>query len=242
MASKPTRSKFAVALLAAATFVAPLRPQDLTPRAYIITPTGSHSVIVSSSFNTGGVDLDPSLPIQDSNGKFQASALSYYQSFGLLGRSTNFSVSVPYAVADLSATLNGDRVEAYRSGLADTRIRLSTNLNGGPAMNIEEYASWQEKRLIGASLTVTVPASQYDPGRVINIGTHRWGFKPELGVTRRWRHWVLDAYGGVWFFTPNDRFSPGTSTRTQAPLGAVEAHLGSYVTRRLWMSATTPTF
>mgnify|MGYP002389126857 CR=1 FL=1 len=34
----------------------------------------------------------------------------------------------------------------------------------------------------------------------------RWSFKPELGFSQRLGNWVLDAYGGVWFFTENPEF------------------------------------
>jgi hypothetical protein len=46
--------------------------------------------------------------------------------------------------------------------------------------------------------------------------------KQELGFSRRWSHWILDGYGGVWFFTTNseffshNQFSPGTNTQSQA--------------------------
>ena len=51
-------------------------------------------------------------------------------------------------------------------------------------MGVREYMNWKEKRLIGASLTVTMPTGQYDPARLINPGTNRWGFKPEIGISQ----------------------------------------------------------
>src|SRR5579864_6511490 len=103
-------------------------------------------------------------------------------------------------------------------------------------MNVGEYFNWKEKRLIGASLTVAIPRGQYDPARAVNIGANHWGFKPELGVSRRWRRWVVDSYAGIWFFTGNGAFYPGRSLRTQSPVGAVEGHVGYYLKPRLWTS------
>ena len=60
--------------------------------------------------------------------------------------------------------------------------------------------------LLGASLVVIAPTGQYDPMHVINWGINRWAFKPELGYSQRWGHWVLDGYGGVWFYTTNSAF------------------------------------
>jgi hypothetical protein len=69
---------------------------------------------------------------------------------------------------------------------------------------------------------------------VINPGTNRWGFKPELGVSRRWGKWILDAYGGIWFFTANDEFFPGRSYRTQSPIYVGEGHFGYSLKPGLW--------
>lgn len=210
--------------------------QDLTPRAYLITPVGSHAIIMSSSFSKGDVLIDPTLPVEDARGAFQVFALGYYQSFNLLGRSSNLTLVVPYALGEFDATLNGSAAHLYRSGLGDARVRFSVNLNGGPAMNVRDYVKWKEKRLIGASLTLALPNGQYDSGRAVNIGSNRWGLKPEIGFTRRWGHWVLDAYGGAWFFTENGRYYPGQSSRIQKPVGAIEGHLCYYLKPRLWMS------
>ncbi len=203
----------------------------------MITPVGSHAVTTSVSFNAGDVLADPTVPIENATGSFQLPVLGYFQSFDLLGRSANVNVLVPYARGDFEGTVTGTQVQAYRSGLADARIRFSVNLSGGRAMSIDEFLKWSEKRVIGASLTVTIPLGQYDPARLINPGTNRWGFKPEIGFSRRWRQrWVADGYVGAWFFTPNHNFFPGQSVKTQEATGSVEGHLSYYVRPRLWAS------
>ena len=213
-----------------------LRAQDLSPRAYVIPPPGSHAIIFSTAYNRGDVLVDPTVPLDDSKGTFTLPVLGYYQTLNLFGRSANFTALMPYINGNFQGTVNGSQVEAYRSGLADLRLRFSVNLYGAPAMNLGEYAKWKEKRLVGVSLTVTAPTGQYDPARLINPGTHRWGFKPEVGFTRRWGKWAADWYTGVWLFTGNDAFFPGHSVRTQKPIGAVEGHMGYYIKPRLWAS------
>jgi hypothetical protein len=213
------------------------RAQDLAPRAYLITPTGSNAIILSYSFFDGPVFTDPTLPIQDFKARFHAEVLTYYRAFTLFGRSANVAGSLPYAVGNFQATVAGAENRVYRSGLADTRVRFSVNLKGGPPMSLREYLAWQEKTVIGTSLTVVAPTGQYDPARLINPGIHRWAFKPELGFSRRWRNrWALDLYGGAWFFTPNNEYFPGTYTRAERPIGVGETHLNYYVTPRLWAS------
>lgn len=73
---------------------------------------------------------------------------------------------------------------------------MSVNLYGAPALTLKEFAKYQQDLIFGASLQVTVPSSQYDAARLLNIGTHRWSFKPELGLSKAIDRWTLDA--GRW--------------------------------------------
>jgi hypothetical protein len=212
--------------------------QDLSPRAYVVTPIGSSAVTATYSNNRGSVSVDPSIPLEDFRVNFHTQALSYYYSFGTFSRSSNITVLVPYALGNFSATVADTEGSLYRSGLADSRVRFAVNLWGGPAIRAKEYLGWKERGLLGVSLTLLVPTGQYDPARLINTGSNRWGFKPELGLSRRWaQRWVLDSYVAGWFFTPNNYYFPGTSLRTQAPFFALEAHLSYYAKPRMWISA-----
>jgi len=203
----------------------------------VITPKSSNAIILSYSWSSGQVTFDPSLPIEDANGRFQAQVLSYFHSFGLFGRSSSVVVSLPYANGNFEATVAGERQRVYRSGLADSRVRFSVNLRGGPAMRAKEFVAWREKSLIGASITAVVPTGQYDPVRAVNIGSNRWAVKPEMGFTKRWGRLAGEAYTGVWFFGSNPQFFPGQNHRSQHPMAALESHLAYYFNRRLWVSA-----
>jgi hypothetical protein len=228
-----SRSAWVVAVAALA---GPLSAQDLAPRAYVITPTNSHAIILSSSFNSGAVLVDPTAPVDDGKGSFQVLSLGYYQSLNFLGRSANLNIVLPYARGNFEGKIDDSPLQAYRSGLADARVRFSVNLNGGRAMRLDDYMKWTEKRLIGVSLTVSVPTGQYDPARLANTGTNRFGFKPELGMSRKWRRLAMDWYFGAWLFTGNRKYYPGTSSRTQTAITSIEAHLGYYLRPRLWAS------
>src|ERR1051326_6877058 len=58
-------------------------------------------------------------------------ALCYFESFNFLGRSANITAIVPYARGNFSADIEGVSTHAYRSGMADARVRdrKSTRLN-----------------------------------------------------------------------------------------------------------------
>jgi hypothetical protein len=216
--------------------------QSLSPRAYLIVPIHSNAVTVTYSLNAGGVVFN-GLPITNSSGRIGSEIVSYFHTFDCFGRSANVTVFMPYVVGHLRGDVNGVEQKLYRSGLGAVAARVSVNLVGARAMNAEEYSRWRQKMVIGASLTVEAPTGQYDGTRLINVGQHRWSFKPEIGLSRRIRkHWMVDAYGAVWFFTPNDDFfssapgSTGPNRQTQEPMGAVEAHLSYDVKPRLWVS------
>jgi hypothetical protein len=110
------------------------------------------------------------------------------------------------------------------------------NLKGGPAMDLREMSKWRQKTLIGVSFKMTVPTSQYDPTKLVNFGTNRWSFEPEVGLSKRRGHWLIDTYGGVWFFTENPNFYTGTNAQSKNPVGAFEGHLSYDVRPRLWAS------
>ena len=90
--------------------------------------------------------------------------------------------------------------------------------------------------IIGTSLTTTLPTGQYDNTKLINIGTNRWSFKPEIGVSYPLKKVDLDFYAGAWFFTDNRSFYTGLSTRSQRPLTALQAHASYMVRRGLWVA------
>lgn len=217
--------------------------QDLAPRAYVVTPVSSNAINLTYAFSSGELVFEPTLPITDAKGSIHAPVVSFYHSFDLLGRSASVTAALPFAHGNLRGSVNGENRAVARLGLADTVIRFAVNIAGGPAMTVAEFVKTPPARsVIGASVKVLAPTGQYDPMRLINIGTNRWAFKPELGYTRRRGNFVVDAFAGVWLFTANDSFAaspahPDGTTRTQDPIAAFELHVSYDVKPRLWISA-----
>ncbi|MGA8405726.1 MAG: transporter [Candidatus Acidiferrales bacterium] len=211
----------------------------MAPRAYVITPAGGNAITLSWSFYDGGLNLNGAIPVTGATGAYDVPIISYYHSFRMFGRSANITGLLPYGVGNFQGTLNGTQYHLYRSGLLDAEVRFSVNLKGGPAMSPKEFVKWKQKLLLGASLTVIAPTGQYDPNRLVNWSINRWAFKPELGYSQRWGNWVLDAYGGVWFYTANDDFYsvPSPQRQTEGPIGSFEGHLSyDFPKYRCWAS------
>ena len=166
------------------------------PHAYLITPTGANVIVLSYSRLDGGLQFNGAVPITGATADVNLSMLSFYRSLDLLGRSANFAVSLPYGDGDFMGTIREAPRSEEKSGTLDSSLRFSVNLLGGPAMAPKQFAGWRQSALLGMSLTVVAPTGQYDPTRLLNFGSNRWGFKPEIGYSQRWGGWILDAYGG----------------------------------------------
>jgi hypothetical protein len=237
-----TRRVVAIALFTGV-FVSPAAGQDLTPRAYTLTPVSSNAIVVTDIFTKGDILFDPTIPVTDAHASVQTPVLSYYYSFGLLGRLANATVSQPWSSGDFSASVAGTDHRAHRQGFGDTIFRFAVNLKGGRALSLREFVKTPPPdTIVGASFRVVAPTGQYDATKVVNTGNNRWAFRPEIGYSRRIKQVLIDGYGGVWFYTSNDSYlapptgGPG-SVRQQAPIASFEGHVSYDVKPRFWLSA-----
>ena len=202
--------------------------QDLSPRAYLITPLHSNAINLTYSFYHGGLDFNGVVPVTGATGTYSVPIFSLYHSFSFFGRSANIVAWLPYGIGTFQGAVLGTDKQIYRSGLFDSGFRFSVNLKGGPAMPISQFAKWKQTVVLGASLKVIAPTGQYDPTKLINWGINRWAFKPEFGYSQRFgKKWILDGYAGAVFFTTNqESFSiPTPQPQTKSPYGSFEGHL-----------------
>jgi len=126
-------------------------------------------------------------------------------------------------------------VRVRRSGGGDVRVRFSTLFKGGQALTPKEFAQRKPSTIIGASISIVVPSGQYDPARLVNPGSNRWAFKPEIGVSKPHGRWTFEAMGGEWLFTTNDSFL-GNSRRRQKPMASFQGAVIYTLRRRMWAS------
>ena len=222
----------------AAVLAGPLHAQDLSPRAYVITPEHSNAIILTWSYFNGGVNFNGAVPITGATGAYSVPSFSYYHSFGLFGHSANITASLPYGVGYFQGEIGHLHESVYRSGLVDFTARFSVNLIGGPALPLREFVKWRQKTLLGVSLKVLAPTGQYSPEKIVNWGINRWAFKPELGYSERWGNWLLDAYAGAWLYTANPSYNdvPSPKPQTESPIGSFEGHISRNFGPGTWAS------
>ena len=119
----------------------------------------------------------------DAQADLNSATVGYARTFALGSRQGLVAGLLPDVRGDIAGTVFEESRRVERSGLADVRVKVSINLVGTEAMTREEFAKAPRRTIVGASLTVQAPTGQYDETKLINIGTHRWSFKPEVGVS-----------------------------------------------------------
>jgi len=206
--------------------------QELEPRAYSISPKGANFVVAGFTRSAGDIDFDPALPVENANAVLYNAFFAYGRSIDFFGRSANIAVSLPYIWGNLQGDIDGAPVQARRSGFMTPVMRFAVNLYGAPAMDREQFASYRRKTNVGASVVVMTPLGQYDPARLVNIGTNRWGVKPELGISRRFGRWFFDLYLGAWVFSENGNYQG--RVRKQDPIASIQTHVSYGFKPRLW--------
>jgi len=209
--------------------------QELEPRAYSNAPVGTTFAIAGYTRLSGPVLPDPSLPITDITARVEIMTLGYARFLDLFGRSANFAIIVPYVNADVRGEVGDQSHEAHRGGIGDLRVRGAINLFGQPALTPREFVQRPDTLSGGASLSVVAPTGQYEGSRLVNTGTNRWAFKPEVGASYPIGNWFTEAAAGTWVFTDNDDFFGG-HRRSQEPLVVYQLHAGYNFRRGLWLA------
>lgn len=218
--------------------IAPLgmRAQELEPRAYSASPVGTNFIVANYTRLTGEVLTDPSLPITDVQAEINLETFGYVRTFGFTRRLASLSILMPFAQTDVSGNVFDAPREVHRAGIGDMRMRFAMGLVGAPALTPGEFARREPATSMGASLTVIAPTGQYTPSRLINIGSNRWAFKPEIGISHPIGKWLVEGSAGVWLYTDNAEFLGG-QRRSQAPLSVLQFHAGYTFRPGLWLAA-----
>jgi hypothetical protein len=221
--------------------VTPAHAQDIEPRAYSNAPVGVNFLIAGYVYTRGGLSFDPAVPITNANLDTSNGVLAYARVLDLWGKSAKFDAIVPYTWLSGTADYQGEPVQRTVSGFANSAFRLSVNLYGAPALTLPEFTDWEQDLIIGASLQVWAPWSQYDSSKLVNIGTNRWSFKPEVGISKAVGPWTLEFQAAVTIFTDNDNFFGG-NTRSQDPLYSLQGHLIYGFRSGVWASVDATYF
>jgi outer membrane putative beta-barrel porin/alpha-amylase len=227
---------FAVIVVAALIVSARAGAEELTPRSYAAVPIDTNFVVTGYSVSWGSVLTDTSLPVTNVTASIDRSILGYAHSFALGKNAATLQVVLPYNAANLNGDVGGASATAQRWGYGDLFVRVGWNFAGNPALRPAQFARRTPVTTFGASLSMVAPTGAYNPARLINVGSNRWAFLPEVGLEKPMGKWFVDASAGSWLFTSNSDFFGG-HVRSQNPVVNLQA-LGGYEFRPgFWVSA-----
>jgi len=212
-----------------------LYSQEIEPRAYTNIPQDLNAAVFAYSLTSGSILTDATLPLQDLNVTTHVPTLVYLRTFSIFGKLGRAQVMVPYAHLDGTAKFSGQDTSGTRSGLADARVRLGINIFGSPALTLKEFSRFQQTTIIGASVVVLVPIGQYDKTKRVNLGSNRWGIKPEIGFSHQYNRFYFEMYAGVWFSTANQNYLVDL-TLEQDPIFSFQFHTGYIFKSGIWLA------
>jgi Putative MetA-pathway of phenol degradation len=182
------------------------RAQEMEPRSYAVVPMGLHAMALSYTFSSGNVITAGSSPVQNLDVTNNVINLGYVQTFPFLDKLARLAVSMPFGFLNGTAKFQGIDTAGSRTGFYDGRIKFGVNLLGSPALAPKDFQKFQEHTVFGASIVISVPVGQYYPSKLINLGSNRWGFKPELGLSHREGRLFYEIYSGIWMYTKNTNY------------------------------------
>jgi hypothetical protein len=226
----------AIALAAIALANAPAGAQQLEPRLFSPAPTGMNIVLGAFGYSFGNILLDPSVPIEDLEARLVIITAGYVRTLNVFGASAKIDAIVPVAGGDWKGVLEGRDSTRSATGFGDPRVRFSVLFSGAPALSPKEFASYKSGTIVGGGLQVWVPLGQYDPTKLLNLGSNRWVFRPQLGVSQTLARWVLEAAAAGWFYTENTNFYGGDRL-SQNPIAALQGHVTYQFSRGFWAGA-----
>lgn len=207
--------------------------QELEPRAYMNVPVGLNFIVAGYSYSVGGVLFDPAVPLDNARIKTHGALFAYARSIKVGGMAGKIDMIIPYAWLSGTADFMGEPASREVSGLADPRVRMSVIFIGGPALPLSGFKDYKQNFVMGTSLQIYFPVGQYDPEKVVNLGTNRFTFKPELGISKTINRLVLELALAGQFFTINNNYYYG-KTMKQDPIGSIQGHVNYNFRKGIW--------
>jgi hypothetical protein len=206
---------------------------------YDNTPVGVNQLKLSYAYVHANASLDPSLIVAGANFNLNQGNISYTRYFGFVHRLVWVQASVP--LASLSGSVSGTTIHGSVSGTGDSSYAVSALLKGGPALTVEQFENYRPTTTVGMTLTISAPTGQYNSSKLLNLGSDRWSFKPEIALSHPFgteKRWECDAYANASFFTDNRSYH-GVEILRQQPLPGIEGHISYSFTNNLWASLDT---
>lgn len=210
--------------------------QFTDPHTYDNTAVGTNQLELSYTHVHANASIDTSLIVEGAKFNIDQGIIDYSHYFGLWQRMMWIEASLP--IAGLGGSVTGTTIRGSVAGTGDSSYVLGALLKGGPALNVGQFENYRPTSTIGVSLTVTAPTGTYNAEKILNLGSDRWSFKPEVGLSHPFgseQKWQIEGYANAYFYTDNTSYH-GREILRQKPLPGIEGHLSYSFNDRLWAS------
>jgi hypothetical protein len=200
---------------------------------------GINQLELAYAYVRSNTSIDTSFIVSGAKFNLNQGLIDYARYFALLHRMAWVEASVP--IANLNGSITGTNINGSTTGTGDSGYTAAILLKGGPALTPEQFAKAETTTSIGVSLSTTAPTGQYDPTKLLNLGSDRWSFKPELAISKSFgpeQRWVFDAYVNSYLYTDNTSYRGAQILRQQALLG-LEGHISYTFNNTIWASLDT---
>ena len=201
-----------------------LNAQEIEARMYSNAPIGIN-------FITGGI-----AQAKSDSYRLTTEAVNITRIIDVFGQSGRISLLLPYAQLTGTGTLGSQNMNASAEGLSDPVVKISANLYGAPALSLDEFKTYQQDLIIGASLAASIPWGKYNSDQMLNVGANRSVIQPGIGASQAVGPWRLELAGMATIYTSNTNFMGG-NTLSQNPMYSTETHVIYYFENQAWISA-----
>ena len=219
----------------------PLAAQELDPRRWAHLPINTNFFGAGYAYTQADISFNPTLLIEDAELTMHTSAAAFIRTFRLFDKTGRMEISQGRRDARWSGKLDGVATSVSRHGLADTRLRLAFNLIGAPALAGKDYAAYRAatdvETIVGVALGAQLPTGNYRKDKLLNIGSNRFTFRPQIGVVHSRGKWTFEATGTAEIYTDNGSFFNG-NTLEQDPFYTFQAHAIHTFSPGLWAAAS----
>ena len=210
--------------------------QFTDPHTYDNTAVGTNQLELSYTHVRANASIDTSLIVAGAKLDIDQGIVDYSRYFGFCHHTMWAEASLP--IAGLGGSVSGTTISGSVTGTGDSSYVLGALLKGGPALNGEQFENYKPAATLGVSLTVTAPTGTYNPNKILNLGSDRWSFKPEVGLAHPFgasRKWEVEGYVKAYFYTDNTSYH-GKEILRQESLPGIEGHLSYSLNDRVWAS------
>jgi len=231
----PAFGATAAAVLLAAWPFAGAFAQDLEPRLFTNVPLGINFLGAGYGYSEGNVLFDPAVALENAAIEIDGPVLGYGRSIRLGPFSGKVDGAIARVCLDGSADYQGERVARDVCGWTDARARVTVNFLGAPPLARQQFASYRQDWVFGASLQMGLPVGDYDPARLVNIGANRHSAKLEAGVSKNLQRWLLEVSLAETLYEDNDDFFGGR-LREQQSITSLQGHAVYRFSSGIWLA------